>query len=411
MMQKRYLVCVVVALVTLTSLAGAFSAQAATTKAKSTIKIGIISDLTGIEATTGRNQVRSVKLAFAAIGNKINGHPVKLIVGDGQDKADVAVEVAKKMVTQDKVCVIFGPNEVGEKMAVAGYMAAQGHIPLILFSPMPMAPAMMNNPWVIGAGGTTAVMPSIMADYLANTLKYKTISTMTQDGSGGHAFIDPLVNNYKKYGGTVVNQQWTPLPCSDFAPYLTNVQGVQALVAWEAGSDGIKMLNQFYTSGKYKQVKLAAAFHGAFMDPWVFRALNKKAAAALMSTPASMEYAPDRTSKENKLFIKLAKNKKLGGWGVKPEDGSYSNGYQAALGFIKALKKNGVKTSPDAIMTAMLSTRWTGPEGLEYFAGGNHAATKTYYIVKKVKDPNPKIRFRYKLIKSYANVPPSGFSR
>ena len=404
-MKKTCLALAVVTLLVVLAVAGPASARTST-KANTPVKIGIISDLTGQEATTGTLMVKSVKLAFAAIGNKINGHPVQIVVGDGQDSAATAVDVAKKMVTSDKVCAIFGPNEVGEKMAVAGYMA-QAQMPMILWSPMPMAPPMLANQWVIGAGGSTAGCPTVMADYIAHTLKYKTIATMSQDGSGGHAFIDPLVATFKSFGGTVVGQQWTPVPTSDFASYVAGVPSADALVAWEAGSDAIKMLNSWYQSGKYKTMKLAAAFHGAFMDPWVFRALNPKAAKALAGTPTPMEYAPDRTSAANKVFVKLCKNKKFG-FGRAPEDGSYSNGYQAALGFIQALKGNGVNTDPTAIKTAMLAARWTGPEGLEYFASGTHAAVKSFYIVDKKPNANGK-GYHYHTLKMYANVPYQGW--
>ena len=64
------------------------------------------------------------------------------------------MEAARKLVEQDKVDVIFGPTQIGQKNAVATY-CAEKQVPMVLYNPTPPG-ALEDNEWVIGAGGLDA---------------------------------------------------------------------------------------------------------------------------------------------------------------------------------------------------------------------------------------------------------------
>lgn len=390
-----------------TDTTGAVTASTAQPASGEPIKIGHICDLTGVEATTGQNMKKSLEMAFAAIGNQINGRPVEIITEDGQDSASVAVDRARKLVEQDKVVAIFGPTEITEKFAVAGYIK-EAAIPLILYSPSP-PPLVKDNKWVVGEGGTTLQMPTCMADYAYTTLGYKSVNTIGQEGSGGQSFINPFVDTFKALGGTVVGQQWAPSPTPDFASFLTALKQADAVVAWQPGSDGIKLHIQYHKMGI--KMPMIGAFHGAFYDPWVFKAINADnpdVTAAMANEPAPLEYSPDSTHEANQKFVELAKQ----AWGPIALDGSNSNAYSGAQLFIAALTANGGDTSPEALLKALLSTPFEGAEGPVAFQPGPfQAATRNVYIVQEVASEAGAIfPYHYKTIKTYEAVPPTGFA-
>jgi len=372
------------------------------------IKIGYIGDLTGREATTGQNMEKSLRLAFELIGNKIGDRPVEIIAEDAADKANVAVDKAKKLVEQDKVAAIFGPNEIGEKFAVAGYIKSLGSagIPLIFFSPTP-ADAFTGNDWLLGACGTNVTQPSVMADYIYNDLGYKKINTLGQEGAAGQSFIGPLVGVFEQLGGTIGEQVWPPADTSDFGPFLTTLDPADALVAWMPGS-AVGLFIQYVKMGI--KMPIVGAFHGATYDPWVYAAIhanNPDVAAAMAGVPCPMEYSPDSTSEANQTFVKAAK----AAWGDVAISGDLVNTYNAAQLFIKAVEDNGGVTTPAELMQALLSTEWEGPQGPAFFAEGDRAATISVYIVAEqptaAGTPYP---YQYVTLKTYEAVPPTGFA-
>jgi branched-chain amino acid transport system substrate-binding protein len=367
------------------------------------IKIGHIIDLTGAEAMVGSLMKSSLEFAIQNMGGQIAGHPVEVIVGDAQGQPSVAVDVARKMVEQDKVVAIFGPTQVGEKMAVAGYLKTAG-IPLILYNPSP-PPIFADNPWVVGSSGTTIMNPSCMGDYLYNQLKYTNIVTMTQDNTGGRAFMDPLTTVFKALGGTVAQQTWTPIPCPDYSPYLTSLKSADALVAWETGADAITLFTQWHQLGLDKKLPIVAAFHGGFTDPFIPAAMAPEDAAAVVGTMAPSMYAPDSQDQVNVDFV--------AGFtpvlGFPPGDSGASGPYQAALLFAAAVTATNGDTTPDKLLAAIFASKIVGPEGPESFEPGQQAATKNVYIVKVEKVPNADA-YHYVTVFTYENVPPTGFA-
>ena len=368
------------------------------------IKIGHIVDLTGAEAMVGKGFEASLAYAFQSIGNQVAGRPVEIVVGDAQGQASVAVDLAKKMVEQDKVVAIFGPTQVGEKMAVANYLKSVG-IPLMLYNPSPPN-IFTDNKWVVGSAGTTLQSPTAMADYLYNQLKYTKIDTLTQDNTAGRAFITPLTDYFTKVGGTVVQQQWVPVPTPDFSSYLTTLKTADALVAWDSGSDAIALLTQWHQLGIDKKMPIVAAFHGGFTDPFIPAAMADADAAAVVGTLAPMTYAPDSQDQVNLDFVK--------GFtpvlGFPPGDDSASGPYQAAQLFQAAVTATNGDTSPDKLIAAIFAAKIVGPEGPESFAPGQQAATKNVYIVKVDKVPNAAKTYHYVTVFTYKDVPPTGLA-
>ena len=367
------------------------------------IKIGHIVDLTGAEAMVGENFKNSLEYAVKAMGGQIGGRPIEIVLGDAQNQPSVAVDLARKMVEQDKVVAIFGPTQVGQKMAVANYLKGVG-IPLIIYNLSPMA-IFQDNPWVVGVGGTTVQQQSAMGDYIYNQLKYTKIDTLSTDNTAGRSFLEPLVESFKAAGGTVVQQQWHPVPTADFAPYLTALEDADALVSWCSGSDAIGLWTAYQQLGIDKKMPMVAAFNGGFTDPFIPKALSPEAAAIMMGTYAPMMYSPDSESQSNLDFVK--------GFtpvlGFPPGDTSASGPYQSMLLFQAAVTATAGDTSPDKLLAALFASTIEGPEGPLSFAAGQQAATKNVNIVQIQAVPNAEKTFHYVTAFVYEAVPPTGY--
>jgi branched-chain amino acid transport system substrate-binding protein len=371
------------------------------------IKVGHIVNLTGPEAMIGAGQQKAFDAAIAAMGGKINGKPIEVVTGDAQGQASSAVDVARKMVENDKVAAIIGPTEIGQKMAVADYLKGAG-IPQIIYNPSPPN-IFQGNQWAVGSGGTVAMNPSCMADYLYKTMGIKTIDTLTEDNSAGKAFMDPLTTTFTALGGTVVQQQWVSEEITDFSSYLTALKDADALIAWEPGSAGIALFTQWYQLGIYKKMPIHAAFHGGFTDSFIINALAPEVAAAVAAggTSAPMMYDPSSQDPVNQAFIQQLTQV----LGFPPGDDGFSGPYQSALLLAEAVKATNGDTTPAALIKAIFASKFTGPEGVESFAAGSQSALKNVSIVQVVPIPHADpVQYMYKTLYTYENVPAGGLA-
>ena len=72
------------------------------------IKIGFLTDLTGIAAQPAKDMVNGLTMYLDEIGHQMAGRKVELIVEDTQARPDVALTKLRKVVEHDKVHLVAG---------------------------------------------------------------------------------------------------------------------------------------------------------------------------------------------------------------------------------------------------------------------------------------------------------------
>ncbi len=416
-MKKRYLLVGLLTLMMVLALVavacGGTGEEVTTTVVGSStgpIKVGHIFDETGNEAIVGSLFQQAVAYVFD--GAVVQGRPIELIEVDAKSTTEGAVEAARKLVEQDKVDVIFGPTQSGQKTAVASY-CLEKQVPMVLYNPTPPG-ALEENEWVIGAGGLNPQYGTAIADYMYTDLGYKTLSTLGADDTGGRVFFDSIVEYFTAKGGEVVQQQWAVGQTDDWSAYLTTVdRNADALCAWVGGS-GIPMLTAYYDTGLYKDIPLVGAFHGGFLDPWIPKNMaeagNVEAAKNTVGIETVMAWNPDSTDPVNLEFIEGFNA--YGAW--KAEDAGPTGAVQAGMMLLAALENCATNLSNVTLRDSFLQVDIVGPEGRAYFAEGDNVATKPMYIVVVAEqDPashpdDPRLLFEYDLLKTYEDVPPHG---
>ncbi|WP_375221874.1 ABC transporter substrate-binding protein, partial [Symbiobacterium thermophilum] len=95
-----------------------------------TVKIGWIGPLSGANKTYGESAKRGVELALEEAGYKVGDLTVELIAGDDRSDSTEAVNLATKMMTQDRVAAIIGPVTSGSAIAVSA-IAETYKVPMI----------------------------------------------------------------------------------------------------------------------------------------------------------------------------------------------------------------------------------------------------------------------------------------
>lgn len=169
-MRKCIVLLALVLILPLTALSAAGKAEV------KVIKIGINAPLTGSIPKVGEGTKDSAEMWLSDI-NKAGGlevggkkYKVQLVIEDNESKAASAVKANTKMITQDKVLIIIGPQS--SKQAVpAGEVANNYKTPMI--SPWSTNPkTTLNRPWVFRACFLDPFQGRVIANFVTNQFHY-----------------------------------------------------------------------------------------------------------------------------------------------------------------------------------------------------------------------------------------------
>ncbi len=248
-----------------TSAAGAlaattlFAASAHAQISGDVIKIGFITDLSGLYADIdGPAGAEAMRMAIADLGGAVNGKKIELLVADHQNKADVAASKAREWFDQQGVDMLIGGTNSGTALAMAK-VAAEKKKPFLAVGPG--SSALTNDqcsPYTIHYAYDTVALAKGTAPAVVKA-GGKSWYFLTADYAFGTALQNDATAAVKSAGGTAVGSVRHPLSASDFSSFLLQAQGSKAEILGLANAGGdtinaIKAANEF---GITKTMKLA----------------------------------------------------------------------------------------------------------------------------------------------------------
>ncbi len=92
------------------ALSAGFGALAASSaQADDAVKIGLITDMSGLYADIdGQGGAEAIRMAIADFGGKVLGKPIDFVTADHQNKADIAASKAREWFDRDGVSLLIG---------------------------------------------------------------------------------------------------------------------------------------------------------------------------------------------------------------------------------------------------------------------------------------------------------------
>ncbi len=222
-MRKALFIIVVCLVVGLVFPSSAFS------RAK-TIKIGINAPITGDIPKVGEGTKFAAQMWLedikAAGGLKVGGelHPVELVIEDNESKAESAVKVNTKMITEDEVLVIVGPQ--ASKQAVpAGEVANNYKTPMI--SPWSTNPnTTKDRPYVFRGCFLDPFQGPVLANFIKEEFGYTKAAVLYDVASdypkGLAEFFKKAWEKLQGPGSVVAFESFTTKD-ADFSSQLTKI--------------------------------------------------------------------------------------------------------------------------------------------------------------------------------------------
>ncbi len=222
--------------------------------AADTFKVGAVFSVTGPASFLGDPEKKTVVMLADEINKKggINGKKLEVIVYDdeGDDtKSNLAV---KKLMTQDKVCVVIGPSLSGNSLAVVP-LAEQYKIPLISAAAsykIVTDDAGKQRPWVFKVPQSDSMAVEAIYDHMQKR-GIKKIAIISATDGFGKSGQSELVRLAPKFGLEIVADESYGRQDTDMTAQLTKIKGLapQAIVNWSIGPAQVTVLRNFRDLG------------------------------------------------------------------------------------------------------------------------------------------------------------------
>src|SRR4029079_14948253 len=228
----------------------AVAATAAMAQSKPPLKLGGILDMSGLYADiTGPGSEMAAKMAAEDFGGEVLGRKIEILAADHLNKADLAANIARDMLDNQGVEMIY--DVAASATALAAGEIAKARNKIIIFNG-PASIRLSNEacgPYTVHYAYDTVAQANVTG--LA-TVKagFDTWFFLTADYAFGQDLEKDTTNVVLKSGGKVLGSVRHPLNTSDFSSFLLQAQASKAKVIGlaNAGGDtvnGIKQAAEF----------------------------------------------------------------------------------------------------------------------------------------------------------------------
>jgi branched-chain amino acid transport system substrate-binding protein len=263
--------------------------------AADSVKVGLLTTLSGPGAGLGIDIRDGFALAVKHSGGKLGGLPAEVIVADDQQNPDMARQTAERMVKHDKVDFMTG-------IVFSNLMLAAG------------PPVLQSNTFYISANAGPSqyageqCSPYFFSASYQNDNMHEAVGKTVQDkGFKRVALLAPnypagkdALTGFKRYfKGEVVLETYTPLSQLDYGAELSKMRAAKpdAVYIFLPGGLGINFIKQFVGAGLSRDMVLFGP--GFSADEDVIKAVG----APMLGMFNSSQWAHDLDNAANKKFV------------------------------------------------------------------------------------------------------------
>ncbi len=273
-----------------------------------TVKIGLIAELTGDVPAVGASCRNAAEMAVKEIndagGLDLMGkkYKVKLYIEDNAGKADQSASSAQKLIAQQNVLAIIGPN--ASRYAIPASEVAESS-KVVLITPWSTTPkttldakTSASKKYVFRACFIDPFQGRVLAKFALDSLKLKKAAVLYDVASEYNKGIaEVFKETFEKNGGRIVAFETYTTNDKDFSAQLTKIKKADPALIF---------LPNYYSEvplqiQQAKRVGLSVPFVGS--DSWGSAELLKLCGQDCESFYFSTHYAADNASPGAKKFI------------------------------------------------------------------------------------------------------------
>lgn len=346
------------------------------------IKVGLIAELTGDIPAVGASCKDAAEMAVSEVadadGLVFGGkrHGVRLLIEDSSAKADQAATAAQKLIDQDEVLAIVGPN-ASLGAVPASQIAESGKTPLI--TPWSTNPKTTMDPatgkpkrYVFRACFTDPFEGHVLATFAHDYMKAEKAAVLYDVASEAPKSQAELFRkDFEKQGGKIVSFETYSTGDKDFSAQLTKIK---------SASPDLVFLPSYYNDVPLQlqqahRLGLKVPFLGS--DSWSSPELVKLSGADAEGAYFCNHYSPGAKNETTGRFVVAYKKR----FGHEPDDVAALT-YDALGVLFKAIVAAG-KIEREAVRDSLgLITDYEGVTGRMKFKEGSGDPTKSAVMMK-----------------------------
>ncbi|MFN8490037.1 MAG: branched-chain amino acid ABC transporter substrate-binding protein [Caldilineaceae bacterium] len=344
-----------------------------------TIKIGLMSPLTGGAAFLGQEQKGFAKVALD-IFNERTGLKVEMVEGDTELNPDTAKTVADRMVSDSDIVVVVGPAGSQECEATKPIFAKAGLAHLTHSCTRTDLTAKDKvTPTFFRPIPRDADQSKTDAAFMLNTLKVKSAYLVDDQSSYATGLDDELAAALKAGGVTDIQRASVKNDDTDFSSLVTQIIDAKSDVVFFPGQIG-NQLSTLATQLSEQGFKGTYFLADAGFSPDVLKAGGKALEGAYVSVfspdPAQVPDAKDYTDRYAKEF-----NKDFGAFG-----GASALTTYVALDAVERCSKAGAVTRQCVIDMLKTTKLDKTPLGVPISFDENNQVANSKFFLFQVKD-------------------------
>lgn len=343
------------------------AAALAAGQATAEVKVGMITTLSGGGAGLGIDVRDGFLLALEMAGDA--GSEVEVVIEDDQQKPDIAVQLADKMIQSDQVDVLTGIIWSNLAMAVVPAATAQGKFYL---SPNagPSALAGANcHPNYFNVAWQNDNLHEAAGAY-ANTAGFSNSFILAPNYPAG---TDALAGYKRFYEGDLAGELYTQLGQTDYAGEIAQIRasGADSVFFFLPGGMGIAFMKQYAESG----VDIPLIGPAFSFDQGILQAVGE----AALGVKNTSQWSKDLDNEANADFVAAFEEK----YGRLPSLYA-SQGYDTANLLLSAMAKADVSDA-DAFRAALQEADFASTRG-DFAFGPNHHPIQDIYVREVIKE-------------------------
>ena len=269
-----------------------------------TIKIGGNLEMTGGSASYGKSAQNGIKLAIDAANANggVLGKKIEFVVADNKSEAAEATNAMQKLIAQDKVIAVIGPNLSSASIAATSINTSAK---VLAITPMGTNPNVTvdkdgkTKDFMFRACFIDPFQGTVMATFAKDQVNAKNVAILVDNSSDyAKGLAQFFKEAFTKGGGKIVAEESYLQKDTDFKATLTKIKASNP--------------DMIYVPGYYQEVgmivkqarEMGLNVPMAGGDGWDSAKLPEIAGkAALNNTYFSSLYSPDDDSKLNKDFV------------------------------------------------------------------------------------------------------------
>lgn len=355
---------------------------AANAHAAGSVRVGVIAEITGDMPAVGASCRNAAKMAAdevnAAGGLEVGGKKLKveIAVEDNGGKADQSAAAAQKLITQDEVVAIVGPN--ASRYAIPASEIAESNQTVFITpwstNPKTTLDAVTGKPkrYAFRSCFIDPFQGKVLAKFALETMKARKAAVLYDVASDYNKGIAEVFKaDYEKLGGKVVAFETYTTNDKDFSAQFTKIK---------AAAPDVVFLPNYYSEvplqvQQAKRLGVTAPFLGA--DAWGSADLLKLGGADLEGYYFSTHYAADNASPAAVKFI----GDYTKAFGAPPDDVAALT--YDAFGLLFTAMKNAGKTDREAVRNALAKLPgYPGVTGDMKFQEGSGDPVKSAVILQ-----------------------------